>query len=135
MDWEALKALLVAHGMASIGVREHIGDYVLAKDAAFQSVGCAGLEHQSDVGVLRSVVVSLPHRGHGLGSLFIAKLICYAKRANLRHAIVVTDHFAAGFAAKFGFHEALPEAVPAAGHRSSALSLRAANSVIMYRSI
>ena len=135
MDWASLNAVLIADGMASIGVREHIGDYVLAKDSALHSVGCAGLEHQSDVGVLRSVVVSLPHRGHGLGSLFIAKLICYAKRASLRHAVLVTDRSGARFAAKFGFHEALPECVPEAGHRSSALSSRAANSVIMYRSI
>lgn len=95
-DWEAVRALLLAHALPLEGAREHLADYLLAERGG-EVAGCAGLEVYGDVALLRSVAVAPGFQQQGVGGALVTALIAEAARRGLRGlyllSVTAPDYF------------------------------------------
>jgi amino-acid N-acetyltransferase len=105
-DLDELLALLTALNLPHDGVTEHLGDFLIARDADNRLVGCAGLERYRELALLRSVAVSPDNQSTGLGSKLTAALLEDAAGSGVEEVILLTTTARDFFARRFGFIEA-----------------------------
>ena len=80
---------------------------------AGQSRGYGGLEVRGPHGLLRSIVIEGPERGHGFGRTLVHGLVAEAEKLGLRDLYLLTQT-AAPFFAALGFTACAREAAPPA---------------------
>lgn len=121
-DWPAVAALLTRAGLPLDGAHAHLDDFVLAFRGT-RLAGCAGLERYGQAALLRSVAVSAPERGAGVGRALVARALDHARAAGAREIVLLTET-AADYFARLGFaaiaREAVPEAVRASAEFTGA---------------
>ena len=109
-DIDAVERLLAASGLPLDGVRESLGDFVVA-EADGELVGVAGLEVRSENALLRSVAVAPGLRSHGLGRTLVNHVIADAEARGL-NALYLLTTTAERYFPSFGFHTIARDAVP-----------------------
>jgi amino-acid N-acetyltransferase len=102
-DLPAIEQLLVDADLISVGVTDHLPEFVVAEDAN-TVVGCAGLETYGASALLRSVVVRPDYRSRGLGNRLVARLLDRARRAGIRNVYLLTTT-ASEYFRRLGFEE------------------------------
>jgi len=115
-DFDAITALLRDAGLPGDGLREHLGDAIIARDDA-GLVACAALEVYGDDALLRSVAVRQDHRGTGVGRAIVEAAMMHADRRGVRHLYLFTLS-AQRFFEQLGFVVSSRDALPAALHES-----------------
>lgn len=100
-DWQAIAKLLSASALPLDGAAEHLHEFVVAERGGVV-VGCAGVEHYADVGLLRSVAVVASERGLGTGTSLVSRCISDARAAGLA-ALVLLTTTAERYFPRFGF--------------------------------
>lgn len=112
-DLPEILDLLRAVALPSEGVPEHLGGFVVARDAG-QVVGCAGLEMHGQTALLRSLAVGPGWRGDGLGRKLAGAILARARELGAREAVLLTSTVQE-WAAREGFEvvprESVEEAV------------------------
>ena len=116
-DASAVLSLLAACGLPELGVTEHLGTAVVARDAS-RVLGCAALEMYDDGALLRSVAVHASVRGTGLGQQLVSAALALADDRQAKAVYLLTTT-AGGFFPRFGFERITRSDVPA-GVRQSA---------------
>jgi N-acetylglutamate synthase-like GNAT family acetyltransferase len=109
-DLDAVERLLAASGLPLDGVRESLGDFVVAEMDG-ELVGVAGLEVRSENALLRSVAVAPGQRSHGLGRTLVNRVIAEAEARGL-NALYLLTTTAERYFPSFGFHTITRDAVP-----------------------
>ena len=100
-DWQSLATLLMAADLPLDGAKSHLSDFFLAfRDDDL--IGSAGLERYGDTALLRSVAVTAPERGQGLGQALVQQVLAYAASLKVRQVVLLTNA-AADFFLRFGF--------------------------------
>lgn len=105
-DLEEVLALLAYVNLPLEGVADHLGKFLLARDAAGRLVGCVGLERHGRLGLLRSAAVAPELRGSGLGSAMTKELLKRAAAEGIEEVALLTTTAREFFAGRFGFEEA-----------------------------
>jgi N-acetylglutamate synthase-like GNAT family acetyltransferase len=100
-DWQAIAELLSMAALPLDGAAEHFHEFVVAERGGVV-VGCAGVEHYADVGLLRSVAVVPSERGLGTGASLVSRCISDARAAGL-DALVLLTTTAERYFPRFGF--------------------------------
>lgn len=112
-DWPEIEALLRASSLPIAGVREHISQYIVARDNA-GLLGCAGVERYETTGLLRGLAVAQHARSAGLGELLLSTIVADVRQQGVE-SIVLQTMTASGYFARLGFtpirFEDLPPAV------------------------
>lgn len=116
-DDPALRALLHDAGLPFEDVASGQQQFVVAIVEG-DLVGCVGLEVFGSAGLMRSLAVSEPHRGSGLGSALFERIVGDAKGRGLHHLFLLTTS-AAPFFAQRGFVPADRSATPEAMSQSA----------------
>lgn len=104
-DLDEILSLLSSVGLPLEGVKEHLQDFVLARDERGQLIACAGLERYGEFALLRSVAVKGESQKSGLGSVITTRIIEQAKNAGVREILLLTTTARDFFARRFGFCE------------------------------
>jgi len=104
-ELEDVLALLNEAALPSEGVKEHIGQFLVARDGG-RLVGCVGLERYGDVTLLRSLAVAPDRQGRGWGRQLTARLLEEARASGVREVVLLTTTAADFFARHFGFTSA-----------------------------
>jgi amino-acid N-acetyltransferase len=110
-DLPRVERLLTASDLPLAGVKESLGDFVVA-EAGADIVGVAGLEVCHDDALLRSVAVSPDWRRKGVGRALVARAISDAEARGLRALYLLTTT-AERYFPSFGFTKIDRAAVPA----------------------
>ena len=66
-DYAEVLTLLKQAGLPSDGVQENFANFLVARDAEDDLVGCVGAEYHGELALLRSLAVSEAARGKGVG--------------------------------------------------------------------
>ena len=109
-DFAAVERLLVESSLPLDGVREALGDFVVA-EAGEELVGVAGLEVCCDNALLRSVAVAPEWRSHGVGRALVSRVISDAESRGI-HALYLLTTTAEHYFPSFGFRTITRDAVP-----------------------
>jgi amino-acid N-acetyltransferase len=104
--------LLSRLGLATEGVAEHFGHYLVIREDA-DLVGLSGLEVQGTQALLRSVAVDPALQGEGLGTQLVAATEDLARRMGVDVLFLLTTD-AQGFFAQLGYEELERELAPEA---------------------
>ena len=115
-DAEAVEALLAENGLPVAGLRDALGDAVVACDGP-HIVGAAGLEIYQDGALLRSVVVASSARGRGLGQELTRAVLDVARARGIANVYLLTTT-AERFFQKLGFIGIPRENVPVSVRQS-----------------
>ena len=100
-DWQSLATLLMAADLPLDGAKSHLSDFFLAfRDDDL--IGSAGLERHGDTALLRSVAVTAPERGQGLGQALVQQVLAYAASLKVRQVVLLTTT-AVDFFLRLGF--------------------------------
>ena len=110
-DLPVVRRLLDSQHLPLDGIDEHIETMVVA-DSGSEVVGAAAVELYEDGALLRSVVVSPPARGQGLGHRLSEAALSIATDHGTRTAFLLTTT-AEGFFPTLGFERVAREDVPA----------------------
>jgi len=102
-DFAEVLTLLQEVNLPSEGVAEHFSDFLVARTADGQLVGCVGQERYGDVTLLRSLAVSPAFQGRGLGRELTLELLSAARSQNIAEVILLTTTAADFFQQHFGF--------------------------------
>jgi amino-acid N-acetyltransferase len=100
-DWPKIAKLLATADLPLAGVQAHLTNFFLA----FREndlIGSAGLECYGETALLRSVAVTAPERGHGLGQELVLQVLAYAASLGVRQVVLLTTT-AADFFVRVGF--------------------------------
>ncbi len=89
-DLPSIAALLREADLPGEGVEEHLGAFFVAESEGGGIAGAISLESHPPVGLLRSLVVQRPHRGHGLATALCGRLIDHARGLGLREIYLLT---------------------------------------------
>jgi amino-acid N-acetyltransferase len=95
-DTPAVEALLAAAGLPLEGAAEALATGVVARDGE-AVVGAAAVERYGEAGLLRSVVVTEPLRGTGLGRELVAAAEDLARDRGIRELYLLTETAARWF--------------------------------------
>jgi len=109
-DLAEVERLLDGAGLPLAGVRESLGDFVVA-EAEGGIVGVIGLERCGDSALLRSAAVDPAWRSRGLGRSLVERIVADANRRNLRALYLLTTT-AERYFANLGFTHTTRDAVP-----------------------
>lgn len=125
-DLPAILALLKAAGLPTEGVAEHVDGFLVARrrlpgplaaaadgsetTPVFTVVGCAGVERYGSQALLRSVVVTAPLRGAGVGRRLVEAALARARSAGADEVYLLTAT-AEGYFRRFGFQRVDRQAV------------------------
>ena len=109
-DWPVVAGLLAGTGLQLVGAREHLKHFLVALDE-YGLVGCAGMEHYADTGLLRSVAVAESERGKGIGQNLVERLLLQAQQENIK-TVIVLARSAEDFFRKFDFAEVRFDRLP-----------------------
>ncbi|HYO76049.1 MAG TPA: arsenic resistance N-acetyltransferase ArsN2 [Thermoanaerobaculia bacterium] len=88
-DLDAVKALLVASGLPTAGVDEHLKTFLVARDGD-TLVGCGGAEAYQFAALIRSVAVAPEYRSSGLGRRLVRQLLDRLASRGLREFYLLT---------------------------------------------
>lgn len=88
------------------GVREHLSDFLVARDEAGELVGCIGAERYERLALLRSLAIRPEHQRSGLGSQLTAALLARLAQENIAEVALLTTTAQEFFARNFGFRAA-----------------------------
>jgi amino-acid N-acetyltransferase len=110
-DLPAVRRLLDSQHLPLDGIDEHLETMVVAKVGS-DVVGAAAVELYEDGALLRSVVVSPPVRGQGLGRRLSEAALSVARDRGTRTVFLLTTT-AEGFFPRLGFEPIAREDVPA----------------------
>jgi amino-acid N-acetyltransferase len=111
-DLPRVERLLEASDLPLAGVREALGDFVVA-DADGELVGVAGLEVCCDDALLRSVAVHPDWRSKGVGRALVTRAISDAEARGIQALYLLTTT-AERYFPSFGFQKITRDEVPAA---------------------
>jgi amino-acid N-acetyltransferase len=115
-DWPKIAKLLATADLPLAGVQAHLTNFFLA----FREndlIGTAGLECYGETALLRSVAVTAPERGHGLGQELVLQVLAYAASLGVRQVVLLTTT-AADFFVRVGFQPISRTAFPKAARAS-----------------
>jgi amino-acid N-acetyltransferase len=102
-DLPRILALLTGARLVTAGARDHLDTFLVAVEGD-NIAGTAGLEMFGDVALLRSVAVSSPFRGRGLGQRLVHEALTAARRRGVRQVALLTEG-ATPFFTRLGFQE------------------------------
>jgi amino-acid N-acetyltransferase len=111
-DLGAVQSLLSANDLPIDGVKENFSSFIVAEDNG-EIAGAIGLEMFGPVGLLRSAVVSLDHRGSGVGRRLVEQILDRASDEGIEELFLLTTT-AEKYFPRFGFSSTTRSAVPAA---------------------
>ena len=111
-DLPRVEQLLTANDLPLSGVRDALGDFVVA-EAGGELVGVAGLEICCDDALLRSVAVHPAWRSKGVGRALVTRAIADAEARGL-HALYLLTTTAEAYFPTFGFKKIARDHVPTA---------------------
>jgi N-acetylglutamate synthase-like GNAT family acetyltransferase len=111
-DWPAVAALLDANRLPLDGANEHLATYLVATSDG-TVIGCAGAEIYADVALLRSVAVTPPMQGLGMGKRLSSRLLEELKARHVARVYLLTLT-AAPYFAGLGFQRELIAQAPLA---------------------
>ncbi|MDQ7859055.1 MAG: GNAT family N-acetyltransferase [Armatimonadota bacterium] len=100
-DVEAIRALLVASGLAADRVADRLDGFLVVREGG-RVVACACLDDHGEAGLLRSVAVAPERRGSGLARALVAALLARARRRG-HVAVYLLTSTAEGYFTRFGF--------------------------------
>lgn len=109
-DLPAVENLLSASDLPLDGVKDNFSNFVVAEDDG-EIAGAIGLEEFGAVALLRSAVVSLEHRGSGIGRRLVERLLEGAEVAGIEELYLLTTT-ADQYFPRFGFTRTTRSAVP-----------------------
>ncbi len=110
-DQPALRTFLASESLPAGDVSVDRQEYVLAHSAR-TLVGCVGLEAYGDSGLLRSLAVVPAHRGRGLGTALLDRIVARALMHGVKTAYLLTTSAERYFLAH-GFERVDRSEVPA----------------------
>jgi amino-acid N-acetyltransferase len=111
-DLPRVERLLEASDLPLVGVRDALGDFVVA-EADGELVGVAGLEICCDDALLRSVAVHPDWRSKGVGRALVTRAIADAEARGIQALYLLTTT-AERYFPSFGFHKITRDEVPPA---------------------
>jgi SAM-dependent methyltransferase/N-acetylglutamate synthase-like GNAT family acetyltransferase len=111
-DTVTIEGLLAEVDLPAVGVREHIGNFLVAR-AGEIVVGCVGLELYGETALIRSLAVLPEQRGRGLGARLTREILIKARLLGAGEAVLLTTTVQA-MAARMGFQEVPRKSVPPA---------------------
>jgi N-acetylglutamate synthase-like GNAT family acetyltransferase len=88
------------------GVKEHFGGFLVARSGGGRILGCVGLEHHGEIGLLRSAAVLSEYQGQWIGNKLIRELLKRASNEGITEVVLLTTTAREYFQNKFGFKEA-----------------------------
>lgn len=100
-DLDSIILLLRKLDLVFEEVENHLENFFVIKFNN-EIVGCAGIEHYDDVGLLRSVAIDVNFQGKGLGKKLVEKIINYALEKSIIFLYLLTNT-AEDFFMRFGF--------------------------------
>ena len=130
-DADAIRTLLLSHGLPVDDVESHLGSAIVARHNG-EVVGCAALELYRDGALLRSVAVSPDLKGRGLGRRLTEAMIDHA-RALGQPALYLLTTTAQTYFPAFGFDEIERSSVPASVQASVEFKSACPSSAIVMR--
>ena len=98
-------AVLSATDLPHEGVKEHLSDFLIARNGGGRLIGCVGLERYGDLGLLRSAAVLPEHQGQGIGFKLIHRLLEITARDGVTEIVLLTTTAKDYFRTQFGFQE------------------------------
>ena len=116
-DLTAIERLLEANKLPLVGVRDAIGDFLVAERGG-TLVGVIGLEIYDDRGLLRSAAVDAGERGTGVGAALVGALIETSRARGLKELVLLTTTADRWFP-RFGFATIARDDTPIAVRRSA----------------
>ncbi|HVD05087.1 MAG TPA: arsenic resistance N-acetyltransferase ArsN2 [Gemmatimonadaceae bacterium] len=116
-DLPAIERLLEANKLPLVGVRDAIGDFLVAERGG-TLVGVIGLEIYDDRGLLRSAAVDAGERGTGVGAALVGALIETSRARGLKELVLLTTTADRWFP-RFGFATIARDDTPIAVRRSA----------------
>ena len=105
-DLGDIHALLTEVDLPHEGVEEHLGGFLVARDAEGRLQGTIGIERRGDVGLLRSAAVSPGLQHPGVGSRLTSALLGRAADDGVEKVVLLTTTARDFFSRRFGFEEA-----------------------------
>jgi amino-acid N-acetyltransferase len=109
-DLATIEALLAASDLPTIGVAEHLTNFVVGVKSSV-TIACGGAEYYADFALMRSIAVAKDARGVGLGKTIVAHLLATCRMRAVRSVVLLTttaEHYFAGQ----GFAPVAREEVP-----------------------
>ncbi|NPD87402.1 MAG: GNAT family N-acetyltransferase [Asgard group archaeon] len=100
-DLNILKEFMKKLNLVYEEIEKHLEDFFIIR-VENKTVGCAGIEHYDDVGLLRSVGIDEELQGKGLGKKIVTKMIDYALEKGIVNLYLITNS-AEDFFKKFDF--------------------------------
>ena len=88
------------------GVKEHFGDFLIARSGGGKILGCVGLERHGKIGLLRSAAVLSEYQGQWIGNKLVQELLKRAASEGVTEVVLLTTTARDYFQNKFGFKEA-----------------------------
>jgi amino-acid N-acetyltransferase len=102
-DYAEVLTLLKQAGLPSDGVQESFANFLVARDAEDDLIGCVGAEYHGELALLRSLAVSEAARGKGLGRELVLEVLSTARAQQMREVVLLTATAEKFFAGFFGF--------------------------------
>lgn len=97
-DLTAIEALLEADDLPTIGVAEHLANFVVGEGSS-GIIACGGVEYYGDFALMRSIVIARNARGVGLGKTIVDHLLAECRTRAIRSVALLTttaEHYFAG---------------------------------------
>jgi N-acetylglutamate synthase-like GNAT family acetyltransferase len=110
-DLPAVEQLLVQSNLPTVGVKDFIGDFLVA-EAGTDLVGVVGMEYCCSYGLLRSTAVAADWRSKGVARRLVEQIIARAESRGI-HALYLLTTTAETYFPNFGFRPTSRDAVPA----------------------
>lgn len=99
LDFAAIEALLQANGLPTVGVAEHLSNFIVGEGPS-TAIGCGGVEYYGDFALLRSIAIARDARGSGLGKAIVAHLLAECRTRAVRSVVLLTTTAERFFAAQ-----------------------------------
>jgi amino-acid N-acetyltransferase len=109
-DLPAVERLLTNASLPTVGVAEHIDDFIVAI-AADAIVGVVGIEYHGDYGLLRSTVVDPAWRGRRVAGRLVEQIIATAESRGA-HALYLLTTTAERYFPSLGFSAVSRDTAP-----------------------
>jgi N-acetylglutamate synthase-like GNAT family acetyltransferase len=102
-DLGEILALLNSVDLPDDGVADHLAGFLIAREKSGRLVGCIGIEHYGELGLLRSAAVTPEFQRSGLGTRLTEAILHRAAQQGLGELLLLTTTARDFFEKKFGF--------------------------------